>query len=107
MVKQYPYNLYAELQEEAIRDEKGNWLPPKRQMVFVGICRDETNGSGALITGIDGQEHKYTWTIYAPKNIMCLEEGTTIEVQSPCGCVRVRGEIQRYSRDQLHTRIWV
>lgn len=107
MVKQYPYRLYAEIRPESYQDARGNWVtcPPARH--YIGECRDEPLGAGALHTGIDGQKYAYSGIIYLPKGTEALPAGTPIAVEDAQGTLRIAGKVLRSSKDQLHTRLWV
>lgn len=107
MIKQYPYTLFSKVRPEAVQDEFGDWIMPESERIEIGKCRDEVNGSGNLVTDLDGQKYAYSWIIYAPICTKRLEKGTLIEVEDADGFVRASGDILRFSKDQLHVRIWV
>lgn len=107
MIRLYPYTLFAKVRPQAFQDKFGDWVMPEFERVEIGSCRDEVNGSGSLITDLDGQKYAYSWIIYAPLCTERLEKGTPIEVEDCNGFVRLSGDILRFSKDLLHVRIWV
>ena len=107
MVKQYPYRLKVLEQIDAFFDQStAEWIEGNSQWVDYGICRDEINGSGSKITTTDGENYVFSAVVYAPKNIKPINKGTKIQVWNEDE-LRLEGIIVRFSKDQLHSRIWL
>lgn len=107
MVVQYPYTLYAKNAPESYQNDDGDWVIGESEFIEIGKCRDEVNGSGALVTSQDGQKHHYSWLIYAPLKFPKLSPGTEIKVLDDSNDERMTGKVLRCSKDQFHVRIWV
>lgn len=107
MVKQYPYILKVLQHQEATFDQRtGSWVGGEAQWVELGKCRDEINGSGAKITTEDSENYVYSAVVYAPKNTPTIGKGAKIQVWDK-NTLRLEGNVTRFSRDQLHSRIWL
>lgn len=107
MVKQYPYTLKIYQEQEAQFDQnKAEWVRGSAEWVEWGKCRDEINGSGAKITTEDNQYYTFTAVVYCPKNTPTIGKGVKIQVWHGDE-LRLQGEIVRFGKDQLHTRIWL
>lgn len=107
MVKQYPYTLKVWQEGEATFDQNtAEWLPAVAQWVEVGKCRDEINGGGGKITKTDGEAYTYTAVIYLPKHTEKVNQGAKIQVWDG-NELRMEAIVQRFSKEQLHARIWV
>lgn len=107
MVKQYPYILkvYQEL-EGTFDQATAEFEQGKAEWVNVGYCRDEINGRGGKITKTDGEAYTYSAVIYAPKHCPKIKQGAKIQVWNGSE-MRLEAIVQRFSQEQLHTRIWV
>ncbi|WP_407483362.1 hypothetical protein [Elizabethkingia anophelis] len=107
-VIQYPYSLKVFVESEAqFDDTKGEWIPGESSWQDWGKCRDEVAGSGAKINTEDGEVYEYGWTVYCPKSTQRITKGTKIRVIDTEGIVRAEKSVLRFSKDQLHVRIWL
>lgn len=107
MVKQYPYILKVFQETEGTFDQStAEWVPSVAQWVEIGKCRDEVNGGGGKITKTDGEAYTYSAVIYAPKYCPKIKQGAKIQVWNGSE-MRLEAIVQRFSQEQLHTRIWV
>lgn len=106
MVRQYPYQLWALLTSEATRDGQGNYLPPTKRWMLVNMCRDEVNNAGKIVTLEDSTESVFDYLIQLPAATCWVAAGTPVEVRDGTR-VRASGTAKRFSRGQLHARLWV
>lgn len=109
MVKQYPHFLFAVKSGESTQDENGNWVTTETENVFVGMCREETNGRGSEIQVGGGLYHRFESLIQLPKGSQAVEVGTTIFVSNKKDGAdsRIKGEVLKFDSGQLHSRLWV
>lgn len=106
-IKQYPYLLKVLHEEEAVFDQDtAQWIEGQKEWKEFGKCRDEINGSGANITLQDGQKYIFSAVIYSPKNIPEIKKGSKVQVWDG-NSLRLEGDVVRFSKEQLHTRIWL
>ena len=107
-VIQYPYNLEILTKTEGgFNESNGEWTSAVETWTFHAKCRDEANGSGGRVTNQDGQVYIYGSLIHLPKGTDGLKGGDKVRVVDSSGTVRVEGSVQRFSKDQLHARIWL
>jgi hypothetical protein len=109
-VKQYPYYLFKHVVTTSTQDGDGNWSTATDSWVLHSVCREETNGKGSLIRGVDGQAIVFGSTIYMPKSAAKLAEGTEIlvsESNDSNGVCRIKGEVLKFDVGQLSCRLWV
>lgn len=111
MVEQYPHYLFIKCQgSESTQDADGGWTNSEPSWSFLSKCREETNGAGRQINGVDGKAIVFSSTVYMPKGTEKIVEGTEILVTSEdCenGPKRVQGVVLKFSPGQLSTRLWV
>jgi len=107
MVKQYPYFLYAYLTGTSTQDSVGNWIETGGSWTNISVCRDETNTRANQITLQDETAYVYESLIQLPVNCQKVESDIEIEVRDSEGNVRVKGKCRRFSKDQLHCRLWL
>lgn len=106
MVKQYPYELYVFTAGESVFDEAtGEWVANPETWNFKSKCRDEA-GTGRKITTPDGEAYTYGTLVQLPKGTDGIKSGDRIRVMNGSQ-VRFEGSVVRFSKDQLHSRIWV
>ena len=117
MVKQYPHYLYyKQLSGDSYQDDDNNWVTPDPTWALHSMCREETNGAGRQINGIDGKAIVFSSSVYMPKDTVKIPEGTEIlvsgsdseyEVGKEQGPIRVKGTILKFDPNQLNCRLWV
>lgn len=87
-----------------IRAEQGRW-------VYLGRCREETNGKGQEIVRDDFKSYKFSSLIHCPVSTGTVDEGRTIMVTDAeitrDYSVRIKGECAKCDPGRLHNRIWV
>lgn len=106
-VIQYPYNLEVQTKTESVFDENtGEWSVGEETWVFHSKCRDE-GGNGSRITTQDGEVYAYGSLIQLPKGTDGIRGGDHVRVTDSEGNVRVQGRTQKFSKDQLHSRLWL
>lgn len=103
----YPYQLYISESSEADFDENGFVQSEATRWALVSQCRDYAIGGGNI-------SHSETKEIVSFSSIICLplscpeiKVNTLVEVRDKHGNVRVRANVIRFERNQLHCRIWV
>ncbi len=107
MIRQYPYTLKAFIESEAVFDQyTGEWTAGSAQWVELGNCRDEINGSGARVTTQDGENYVYSAVIYCPLTTESIGNGVKVEVWDG-EVMRMKGNVVRFGKGQLNSRIWV
>lgn len=110
MVRQYPHYLFATLSEESRQDENGNWTLGSQRVVFLSICREETDGRGQEVQIADGRYRRFSSIIQVPKSAMLeMKEGTSVFVADSAdgSGIRIEGVVLKFDRGQLHSRLWV
>ncbi|PQA60193.1 hypothetical protein C5O19_11400 [Siphonobacter curvatus] len=106
MVKQYAYELWVFQVSESYQNGNGDWLEGTSEWVNVSKCRDESNSKGQSINLVDGSSYRFESLIQLPKKAPKVEAGTRVEVRDGSE-VRLSATVKRFSKDQLHSRIWV
>lgn len=107
MVIQYPYILKIFQETESVFDQNtGDWIPGTAEWVELGNCRDEINGSGARVTTPDGENYVYSAVIYTPLSTPSIGNGAKVEVWDGDE-KRMSGNVVRFGKGQLNSRIWV
>lgn len=84
----------------------GNWIPGTSEWVDYGKCRDEINGGGAKITTTDGENYTYSAVIYTPTTTKSIGNGVKVQVWDG-DLKRMEGNVVRFGKEQMHSRIWV
>lgn len=117
MVEQYPqYLYYKQLSGDSYQDADNNWVTPVPTWALHSMCREETNGAGRQINGVDGKATVFSSTVYMPKDTVKIPEGTEIlvseseleyEVGNEQGPIRVKGVNLKFAPGQLNCRLWV
>lgn len=107
MVSQYPYTLKVFKETESVFDQStSSWIPGTAEWVEYGNCRDEINGSGARVTTQDGENYVYSAVIYCPLSTPFIGNGAKVEVWDG-DFKRMSGNVVRFGKGQLNSRIWV
>lgn len=125
-LKQYYEYLYAyQSSVDTGRDVNGSFVASADAgWTYICECREETNGKGNVINGVDGRSFVYSSLIFTPVESTRITEGTkllvskkgmligtiTEDVISDCirsgECVIV-GTCKKQDIGRLHNRIWV
>ena len=93
---------------EAIQNDKGEWVPaPGGDFKEVSYCRDEPNGSGSVIAGVDGQKVVYSSIVQLPEDCPEIERGQEIRVYNEAGELILEGKALRFKRFRKNSRLWV
>ena len=107
MVRQYPYTLKVFQETEAVFDQNtADWIPGTAEWVEFGNCRDEINGSGARVTTQDGENYVYSAVVYVPTSAKSINNGVLIQVWDGAE-MRMKGNVVRFGKGQLNSRIWI
>jgi hypothetical protein len=123
---QYPQYLYALNTEEATQNtDTGSWETGPAVWELKGICREETNGKGHIITTSGGEKLVFSSLIQIPAGTPRINEGTQIAVtreeiipenllnndffeQSKiAGLIIAFGKCMKYDFGRLHCRLWI
>lgn len=103
VLEQYPHYLY--------RDTEDGW-------VYVGRCREETNGKGGHIRTADMEVYTFSSIVQMPAGTPKIPEGVEIAVlekpsEMPNGpssltmSLRILGTCAKFDPGRLHCRMWV
>lgn len=107
MVKQYPYTLYVYSNAGTTYNENtGEWTIGEPTWTKFSKCRDEIGGGGKITTA-DGEVYNYGAVVYMPKGTEGIKNGDRIKVLDEAGNTRLESSVQRFTKDQLHSRLWV
>lgn len=110
MVTQYPHHLFVVTPGgAATQNTDGEWVTPASTNVYVGACREETNGRGSQIAATDGKYFTFQSLIQLPVGTSPIPVGTTVIVTNDAAGtdVRVTGTCMKFDVGQLHCRLWV
>ncbi len=105
MVRQYPYQLWAFVTDEPAQNDNGDFQKPTSDWQNVAKCRDEANTQVRTVVLTDSSESGFDTVIYLPKSTAKLAEGTPIEVRDGT-TVRLAATVKRFTKEQLHCRLW-
>lgn len=111
----YPYVLWVLTSTTGTIDTNGNPQPGTSAWENRGPCRDMVNNKGQEVTLEDGTTPVFEVLIFLPLSLTSdLQTGDLVGVYSPEMDVydsnqkpRFKGTVKRFSRDQLHCRLWV
>lgn len=110
MIKQYPHFLFVHVIADSVQDpDSGNWSDAVDSWVLHSVCREETNGKGSMINGVDGKAIVFSSTVYMPKSAK-IKESTEVlvsETNDPAGTVRIKGQVLKFDKGQQNCRLWV
>jgi hypothetical protein len=107
MIKQYPYELWAQtLSEGSVQTDQGDFVASVPNWELVSVCRDEVNGGGRTVLLEDATAYVYDSLIQLPKTCPVLANGTPVRVMQD-ETIRVSGAVRRFQTDQLHSRLWL
>lgn len=90
-------------------EETGETVEVDNGLKFIGKCREQVNGSGRLIAGVDGNMITFNSVIHLDKNIGPIEVGKEVVISndSEGSAVRIKGSVLRFTQGLLHNRLWV
>lgn len=108
-IEQYPHYLFSLETTEAYRDDDGNWIAGSTQLMYVGRCREETNGKGSQIQLAGGEFRMYSSLVQMPKGTRKISEGVDVVITNDQlgEDERMKGEIMKFDQGQLHSRLWL
>ncbi len=108
-VKQYPHYLFVYSSGEARQNEDGTWENTTSVLKFHSFCREETNGGGQEVQVAGGIFRRYSSLIQLPKCGDNVGEGTSVIVanNSDGSDIRIKGQVLKFDKGQLHSRIWL
>lgn len=108
-IAQYPHYLFAVETTESCRDDDGNWIPGQTTVVFKSRCREETNGKGSQIQLAGGNFHIFSSLVQLPKGTSKITEGSEVIITDDAegNDIRIKGEVLKFSKEQLHSRLWI
>lgn len=123
---QYPHYLYRLAIGDGTEAEATEVVTAPAEWVFVGMCREETNGKGSQTTTTDGKALLFSSLIQLPTGTQRVDEGTEVmiteaaltdeELQSveenldtwrATGRLRIKGTSAKFDNGRLHCRLWV
>lgn len=90
-------------------DETGETVEVDNGLKFIGKCREQVNGSGRLIAGVDGSMITFNSVIHLEKNVSPIEVDKEIVISndSEGKDIRIKGIVLRFTQGLLHNRLWV
>lgn len=120
--QQYPHYLYKEISKAPETDENGDRIPGASEWVYVGRCREETNGKGETISTADRKEYRFSSLVQLPVGTPRIPEGTGVLVSEveldqeeledipvliADGTARITGCCSKFDPGRLHCRLWI
>ena len=95
--------------QDDYRDEDGNWVSGGTTHVYKGKCREESSGKGSQLQIAGGEFRIFSSTIQLPKGTDVIKEGDEIFVSDDQAGeeIRIKGEVLKFDKGQLHSRLWV
>lgn len=92
-----------------MQDEFGNWVSGDSRKELYSRCREETNGRGDALDTAGGKHIVFKALVQLPRGRNGVAEGTTVTVSDDkdCESIRIRGEVLKSDKGQLHTRLWL
>lgn len=90
-------------------DETGETVEVDNGLKFIGKCREQVNGSGRLIAGVDGSMITFNSVVHLDKNVSPIEVGKEVVISndSEGKDIRIKGIVLRFTQGLLHNRLWV
>lgn len=109
MVSFRPHTMRVVHSGEGSYDTNGDWQEDDRKRCCCEFpCRYEPNGRANTITLPDGENYKYSYTVYLDVNpSFRIRYGDLIELTSQDGIVIGQFEVKGFHRGQLDMKIWV
>lgn len=108
-LEQYPHYLFLMIPGSSHQDENGNWVRTETETVYLGRCREETDGKGSEVQIAGGAFRRYTSLIQLPKGTKHIDDGSNVIVSNDQSGsdVRIEGTSLKCDVGQLHTRLWL
>lgn len=103
----YPHVLQGAAGTVAVQDENG-YYPAEETLQWqtLSLCRSEVNGSGNKVSGVDGSDTVYSSMVFLPLSAPNVAAGTVVRIMQD-GAERIKGQVLRHERLQMHSRIWL
>jgi hypothetical protein len=111
MVEQHPHILKfstGNTVTEPYQNNDGDWVIPEAgETENTEIkCRAQENSKDAKVVGVDGTKLEFAFMVFMPVDSPEILEGTTIEITNE-GKSFFNGDVKRFFRGQLNSRLWV
>lgn len=119
----YYQHLYKFVASESVQDETGAWEKTQGSWVYVGKCREETNGKGSSVATADGKVLVFSSLVQMPVGTARINEGTRILIVrnlptsditetfisngKTSGEVVIDGCCMKFDMGRLHCRMWI
>lgn len=105
----YPHILTATSVTAGILDENGDWQQAESEQIEIGMCREEPNGAGHIITVADGSQYVFASKVYLPLSVKIgvLKVGADVKVVEADENVRCVGVIKRINTNRMHHVLWL
>lgn len=109
MIQQYPHYLLIKVITDSVQNGDGSWSEASEQLVLHSVCREQSNGKGAVVNGPDGKAIVFASVIHLPLETERIPEGSEVIVSSDenGSALRIKGEVLKFDTGQLHCRLWV
>lgn len=107
MMKIYPYKLYIVETSDAVFDERGMLLPSNEKLVFKSYCRNYSAGNSNITNSETKEVANVSSMIMLPLSCPNIDINSLIIVKGSDNEERLKGNVVRFERNQLHCRIWV
>lgn len=104
VVRQYPHKITATWGNVS-QDENGDWITSSGG-TFESDCRAEPNGEGKTLTGEDGSQLYFHFSVYLPKTSEIIPVGAQIKIELAKNSV-VKSTLKRQHNGQFNTQLWV
>lgn len=119
---QYYQHLYRLTNGEAVQGANGQWTQQSASWVYVGLCREETNGKGSSVATADGQVLVFSSLVQMPTGTARIDEGTRVLITRSqhdtitetmitqgklSGEVVATGRCMKFDSGRLHCRMWL
>jgi hypothetical protein len=124
VTSKYYQHLYRLVTNESTQDATGAWVQGSKTWVYVGLCREETNGKGSSVATADGNVLVFSSLVYMPIGTPRIDEGTQILILRNqqdvsnitdtfitdgkiSGEVVIIGRCMKFDMGRLHCRMWI
>lgn len=109
MVSFRPHKMRIVTKGSGAYDKDGDWVSTAATYSAYIACRYEPNGSASTISLPDGNEYRYSYTIYLDVNpSLVIHYGDIVELTSQDGVVIGSDfEVKGFHRGQLNMKVWV
>ena len=124
VTSKYYQHLYRLVTNESTQDATGAGVQGSKSWVYVGLCREETNGKGSSVATADGNVLVFSSLVYMPIGTPRIDEGTQILILRNqqdvsnitdtfitdgkiSGEVVIIGRCMKFDMGRLHCRMWI